>query len=173
MNVFRDPFSILQLMLGLSCCLLINLVSVDAAAQEISFNRDVRPILSNHCFACHGPDEESREADFRLDQASEVDVDELANRITSHDEYEVMPPPEFKKPLSAEQVAVLQQWIKRGAPFEKHLSFQPVSDSVPIVDQAVANNPIDQLVLNRLAKENIAAMSKPTVGRSFGGFHST
>ena len=76
-------------------------------AEKVSFGQQVRPILSNHCFACHGPDEQHREAELRLDIASEVDWDELVDRITSTDPDTVMPPPETKKPLSASQILSL------------------------------------------------------------------
>ncbi len=94
-------------------------------ASELSFQRDVRPILSNHCFACHGPDEEQREADMRLDVSSELDLDTLRERINSTDPDMVMPPPKLNKPLKPQQIEILQRWLDQGAPYEQHWAFIP------------------------------------------------
>ncbi len=93
----------------------------DSAINQLSFRRDVRPIISNHCFACHGPDEQQREADVRLDVADEVDLEELLARITSTDPDVMMPPPEMNKPLKPEQVTTLTRWIDQGAPLRTAL----------------------------------------------------
>ena len=97
-----------------------------ASAKSISFNRDVRPILSSKCFFCHGPSEKSRKADLRLDLEEHAfrELDGLAafvrnnledseawHRITSEDPDEVMPPPEFKKELTGKEIETLRQWI--------------------------------------------------------------
>ena len=94
----------------------------------LDFNRDVRPILSDKCFACHGPDEEGRKADLRLDIESEAKSDDLMAivagsaeesemfyRIHSEDEDELMPPPEIGKPLTQKEKEILDQWIEEGA----------------------------------------------------------
>ena len=103
-----------------------------AVADAPDFAADVRPILSDHCFACHGPDEKDREADLRLDtqdglatvvSAGDVDASELIRRLLSDDPDEQMPPPEYHKPLSKKQEAVLQQWVLDGAEFQQHWAF--------------------------------------------------
>ncbi len=88
-----------------------------------SFNEQIRPILSNNCFACHGPDEEERQADLRLDVAGNAPLDEVLARITTADPDLIMPPADSHKVLAAAQVEVLKQWITAGAPYEQHWSF--------------------------------------------------
>ncbi|MEP3481171.1 MAG: PSD1 and planctomycete cytochrome C domain-containing protein [Fuerstiella sp.] len=143
-----------------------------AHADDISFARDVRPILSDKCFHCHGPDESTREADLRFDQKGSVladrdgnpvikpgDLDHsgLIHRIMSSDEDEIMPPPEMKKPLSPEEIEILQKWVASGAKWSKHWAFEkPVRHETPSVKQDDwASNWIDQFVLARLEKEGI------------------
>ena len=90
----------------------------------LEFNRDIRPILSENCFACHGPDAKARKAKLRLDVAG-ADWDEVVARITSSDPEEIMPPPESKKkPLATGQIAALRQWIVEGAKYQKHWAFE-------------------------------------------------
>ena len=106
--------------------------------RSVDFVRDVRPILSDHCFACHGPDENTREADFRLDLEAEaksdrggyagivpgnLDDSELITRILSDDDSDLMPPPEFKKPLSKKQIAILETWVREGGSWSKHWAY--------------------------------------------------
>lgn len=139
-----------------------------AGEEPLSYNADVRPILSDNCFACHGPDSASRQADLRLDQREsavdmaaimpgEPDGSELIRRINSTEEYEVMPPPESKKTLSPEQKATLARWIQEGAEYEPHWSFipptRPELPSVP--DESWVRNPIDRFVAVRLAAEGL------------------
>lgn len=126
------------------------------------FNRDVRPVLSDKCYSCHGPDEKERKAKLRLDQPG-WDADEVLARIVSDDPDEVMPPPKVKKPLSAREVSVLQDWVKSGAGYAKHWAFEaPERPSVPdvaadspvLADGAIVRNAIDAFVFARLAKES-------------------
>ena len=126
------------------------------------FNRDVRPVLSDKCYSCHGPDEKERKAKLRLDEPG-WDAEEVLARIVSDDPDEVMPPPKVKKPLSAREVTVLQDWVKSGAGYAKHWAFEPpVRPSVPEVpagaavlsDGAVVRNAVDAFVFARLAKES-------------------
>ncbi len=113
---------------------------VCAHAGDLSFNRDIRPILSANCFACHGPDKHARKADRRLDTregalAEEEGVraivpgdlghSELALRISSTDPEEMMPPPKSDKKLTTEQIATLKKWIAQGAKYEPHWSLIP------------------------------------------------
>jgi hypothetical protein len=95
-------------------------------AGELQFNRDIRPILSDHCFTCHGPDVKARKAKLRLDIPG-GELKEVVERIVSHDVDEVMPPPETNKPLSPLQIEKLKQWIKEGTRYQKHWAFEPLS----------------------------------------------
>lgn len=143
---------------GLCCS-----VAGTVAAAEIEFNRDVRPILSENCFQCHGPDEEGRQADLRLDQREaaivagaivpeSIDESLLWERVSSDDPDVVMPPPSTKKRLSAAEKLVLRQWIEEGAAYQSHWSFEP--PRVPAVPQventAWPSGPIDHFILWRL-----------------------
>ncbi|MDM4014798.1 PSD1 and planctomycete cytochrome C domain-containing protein [Roseiconus lacunae] len=125
--------------------------------QPVSFNQDVRPILSNHCFLCHGPDENDRRAGLRLDVAEDIDFDAIVERITTDDPDLMMPPPSLKKPLSDSQVAVLKRWIDEGAEYEEHWSFLPIAspevptNAGPINDSpSQVRNAIDRFVLAEL-----------------------
>lgn len=118
-------------------------VCASAAAEapaRIEFNRDIRPILSENCFYCHGQDPKHREADLRLDEFGEATRDlggyaaivpgkpetsEMLKRLASHDKDEVMPPPKANKRITPEQVALLRRWIGEGAAYEKHWAFIP------------------------------------------------
>ncbi len=109
----------------------------DSAKQAVQFNRDVRPILSDACFACHGPDQGKREAELRLDtkvgldaarEAGVVptkpgDVSELVQRITSSDPEIRMPPPGSGRELSPQQIDVLRRWVAQGSPWQKHWAY--------------------------------------------------
>jgi len=137
-------------------------------SAKIDFNRDIRPILSKKCFACHGPDAESREGGLRLDlresAIAEADSGEraivpgeavaskLLRRVTAEEEFELMPPAETGDRLTAEQVAKLRQWIEQGAPYARHWSFvKPQRPPLPEIDKpAWAKNEIDHFVYPRL-----------------------
>lgn len=142
-------------------------VAAEAATGELSFGRDVRPILSNHCFACHGPDEQHREAELRLDVASEVDLDELLSRITSTDPDVMMPPPDLNKPLRPKQIATLKQWIEQGAPHEQHWAFTPIQEhKIPQSKRTDwSDHPIDQFVLATLEANGLTP-SEPASKRT-------
>lgn len=146
---------------------------VDSSLPErVEFNRDIRPILSDKCFACHGPDENQREADLRLDRESDAHADrggyaaiqpgnakesELYRRVSSTDADERMPPESFGKDLSPREVALLRHWIKQGGKWQKHWSFiAPTRPSLP----NNAGNPwprvaIDDFILERLTREGL------------------
>ena len=104
--------------------------------KSLQFNRDVRPILSDHCYACHGPDAHSRKAKLRLDKRESAlgtnregaaivpgkpDLSEMVFRIHNKDPDEVMPPPELNKPLSPAEKKILARWIGEGAKYEKQI----------------------------------------------------
>ncbi len=132
------------------------------AAEPMLFNRDIRPILSEKCFFCHGPDANHREADLRLDLEAEAKTDaivsghadqsELISRILSDDSDAVMPPPESGKSLTADEINVLRRWVDEGAAYEAHWSFAaPERPELPEVgDDRWGRNPIDRFVLARL-----------------------
>ena len=102
---------------------------------KVDFNRDIRPVFSEHCYACHGPDENKRKAGLRLDVAEaafkelksgnhalvagDLARSTLVARVASKDPDEVMPPPKHNKPLKPEQVALLRQWVQEGAQWKK------------------------------------------------------
>lgn len=150
------------------------IVVATVTRAAVDFGADVRPILSDNCFACHGPDDSQRKAKLRLDMQEgalgerggypvivpgQADKSELVARITSGDETEVMPPPAFGKSLTKEQIAVLRQWIEEGAAWEEHWSFQPLKrPAVPEVEPAQAEavrNPIDHFIIARLQREHL------------------
>jgi hypothetical protein len=136
------------------------------AKAPLSFQRDIRPILSDHCFACHGPDENKREAGLRLDQppsddgeaaivAGQPERSHLWERITATDAETVMPPPAFNKPLTDEQRSLLRRWIEEGATYEQHWSFlPPVKPPVPAVGESHA---IDAFLQAKLAEVGLKA----------------
>ena len=122
---------------------------VSAADPIISFNRDVRPILADKCFHCHGPDAPTRKAELRLDTAEGVLQRKTAvlvpgnsaeslliHRINSSDPTEVMPPPESNKTLTLPQKEILKLWIEQGAKYEKHWAFEPIANVAPPVVSA-------------------------------------
>ena len=137
--------------------------------EPLSFNGDIRPILVENCFSCHGADSAGRKADLRLDQRDQAvesgslvpgdpDSSVMLDRIFSDDPEEVMPPPETKKSLTAEQKAVLTRWIKEGAEYEAHWSFIPPTKPEPpaVKNAAAVNNPIDRFILARLEAKGLA-----------------
>ncbi len=142
-------------------------------AADVSFARDVLPILSDHCFACHGPDAKARKAELRLDvKESALRTEdpvivpgksgdsELVRRVSSTDPDEQMPPPRFKKPLSPAEVGTLKRWIDQGAAWGKHWSLEkPVRPEPPRSRDrqgaAWVRNPIDAFVLARLEREGL------------------
>ena len=158
-----------QLLVG--AALLGWLVSVGFSEEPkaLLFNRDIRPILSDNCFACHGPDSNKREADLRLDdraaaiesgaiEPGQLGSSELITRILSEDPDSMMPPPESHKTLTAEQKKLLCDWIKAGAEYQPHWAFvPPLPVAPPPVQQSNwVRNPIDNFVLARLESEQLA-----------------
>lgn len=154
-------------------------------AQDVQFNRDVRPILATSCFVCHGFDAKTRKADLRLDipegafaeragvraiTPGDLSRSELWRRITSDDPDEVMPPPTFRHQLTAEQKEVLRRWIEQGAPYQKHWAFEP-PQPVPVPNvrnQGWVRNPVDAFILARLEQEGLTPQpeaDRPTLIR--------
>jgi mono/diheme cytochrome c family protein len=141
-------------------------------AAPIDFNRDVRPILSNNCFQCHGPDEKTRKAKLRLDTRDgalaatvvpgKPDSSELIVRLTATpDDASVMPPTKTGKKLTPREVETLRRWVKEGANYSAHWSYlKPNRPEVPLgrgpKASAWVRNPIDAFILDRLTKEKLS-----------------
>jgi hypothetical protein len=153
----------LQLTLG--ACLSLALSAAIGRAEEgrLQYNRDVRSILAENCFACHGPDSAARKADLRLDKReAAIEMGAIApgkptdsaliERILSDDPDLMMPPPATKKTLTAVQKATLQQWIAQGAEYQLHWSLLAPERPVPptVQDAAWVKNPIDAFILAKL-----------------------
>jgi hypothetical protein len=165
----------------LLCCTLAGLAANAAHAAGIGFNRDIRPILSDRCYACHGLDAKHRQADLRLDTLEGATADhggnhavvpgnaeksEMIRRINSTDPDEQMPPPTAHKTLSVAEKDLLRRWINAGAPYQKLWSFEPPVAATPplvllhgqptsAVDAPVIRNPIDAFIVDRLQHEGL------------------
>ena len=153
---------------------LIAVFSVPLLADErVDFNRDIRPLLSDRCFACHGPDENTREADLRLDiadgvvqgdstvvQANDLEASELYQRIISDDVDIVMPPPSTNKPLSESEKDLLKKWIEQGAAWETHWAYlPPVKVDLPEANTP-STNPIDAFIQAKLDANQLVASNQ-------------
>ncbi|MFM8579135.1 MAG: PSD1 and planctomycete cytochrome C domain-containing protein [Planctomycetaceae bacterium] len=141
--------------------------AIAAAPASIVFNRDIRPILSDACFACHGPDAGKRQADLRLDLRDEAVAagaivpgkaaeSPLIDRILATDPEIVMPPPEAHKTLDARQKDLLSRWIDAGAPYQRHWAYEkPVRPDVPAGESA-----IDLLIDRALSEAGLTALGE-------------
>jgi hypothetical protein len=142
------------------------------AWARVDFSRDVRPILSNNCFQCHGPDEKVRKADLRLDTESGAFADlgghsavvrgkpeesELVRRVTGTGTGQRMPPRKSGKKLTPQEIDLLTRWVKQGAPYAGHWSYvRPVRPDLPAVkDTAWPKNPVDHFLLARMEREGL------------------
>ena len=168
----RTPFSALLLITVMFAFGLLSLTV--SAAEAPDYGRDVRPILSQFCFKCHGPDDGQRQAGLRLDtregattksesgktpvSPKQPHLSELVRRIESPDPDETMPPASTKRALSAAQKETLKKWIASGAEYKPHWSFvAPVRPATPIVQwREWPRGGIDSFVLARLEKEKLA-----------------
>ena len=147
--------------------------------ERIDFNYHVRPILSDRCYACHGPDAGARKADLRLDNEegafavledgknfafirNQPNKSEGVRRIISADPHLVMPPPESKIALNAQEKAIIVKWLEQGAEWKKHWSFiAPRKPNLPDdQDKESIQNPIDRFVLNKLNQNNLTFSEK-------------
>ncbi|MEM8946863.1 MAG: PSD1 and planctomycete cytochrome C domain-containing protein [Planctomycetota bacterium] len=153
--------------IGMLLAKLLLVVNQAVAADTVGYLNDVQPILAEHCFQCHGPDEAARQAELRLDvrdaaiaplpsEAIAVTPgapaeSELMRRIASMDDDTVMPPPHFAKPLSADQRETLRKWIESGAEYQQHWGFRPPRRVA--LDKKV--NPIDELISQRLSQDGL------------------
>ncbi len=153
---------IIFIFLGLPCALFAEPIA------PIQFNRDVRPILSDKCFACHGPDEKKRDSGLRLDIREQAirpaesgdiaivpgrpEASQMMVRLTTKDRDDLMPPPKTHKTISSQELATLRRWISEGAVYQGHWAFLPPERSaLPIA----APNPIDAFIRARLMKEGL------------------
>ena len=154
--------------------LLTGSVVAEPAPRPVHFSKEIRPILSENCFFCHGPDDKKREAGLRLDDETSAkknhdgtvavvpghpEKSALLERIVSEDADEVMPPPKQHKTISPAQIALLTEWIKQGAPWGKHWSYEKVvRPAVPALKSQVSGsklNPVDAFLLLRLEQEGL------------------
>ncbi|HRQ88187.1 MAG TPA: DUF1549 domain-containing protein, partial [Bacteroidia bacterium] len=142
------------------------LAFVVAGEAKLDFNRDIRPILSDKCFHCHGPDEKTLEGGLRLDRRDaavkaeaivpgQPELSEVLARVLSDDPDEAMPPAKSKKPVTAEEAEKLRRWIAEGAEYQGHWAFEPIVAVEPPAVEG-GNNPIDRFILAELAAHGIA-----------------
>lgn len=166
--------SIVRMALVISGLLSYSTIASEKQAK-VHFNRDVRPILSNYCFHCHGPDPKKRKADLRLDLREGLfkeqdgiipfvpgkpEKSEALIRILDGE----MPPKRSKKKLTEQQIETIKQWVKQGAPWQEHWAFsRPKRSLVPYSqNKQWARNPIDQFVLARLESEGLSPSTEAT-----------
>jgi mono/diheme cytochrome c family protein len=152
----------------------VRTLSAVPGAKPLDFDRDIRPVFSENCFACHGPDEEKRKGGLRFDQKQgafkqlksgdyaivpgDVAKSKLLERITAKDPDEIMPPPKTGKKLTAAQIDLLRRWVQQGARWEPHWAYvAPERPPVPSVkNRPWPRNDVDRFVLARLEKEKLA-----------------
>src|SRR5262249_33661137 len=144
------------------------------AQKKVDFNFDVRPILSDKCFKCHGPDPRNRKAGLRLDTKEgafgttetgsnavvpgNLEESELVNRITADDKSERMPPESMGRTLSTAEIELLKRWVKEGASWQAHWSFLPPVAAAPprVSDRSWPRSAIDHFVLARLETDRLS-----------------
>lgn len=147
--------------------------SVVGAAEKLEFNRDIRPILSDKCFSCHGPDAHGRKAKLRLDlrDAAMKDHDgvraivpgdaaasEALIRMLSKDPDELMPPAEAEKAMSPKEIATIRQWIAEGAEYQEHWAYVAPERAEPpqVGTKEWADNPVDRFIYGKLQREGMS-----------------
>jgi mono/diheme cytochrome c family protein len=142
-----------------------------AAAEPVEFNRHIRPILSDHCFVCHGPDAKNRKGKLRLDTEKDAFAErdgyrilvpgkpgdsELYRRVSAHDARERMPPRKADKPLTPKQIDLIRRWVEQGAQWQNHWSLIAATrPQVPRVEGAWPRNAIDRFVLARMREHGL------------------
>ncbi|MFM8326452.1 MAG: DUF1549 domain-containing protein, partial [Pirellulaceae bacterium] len=150
-------------------CLAVTGVHLQVTGQTIDYARDVAPILTHHCWSCHGPDATARQADLRLDQRDaaiaaqailpgQPDQSRLIERVHLADPEQVMSPPDTKRPLSEEQKKILRRWIEQGAKYTGHWAFEPLRASSKLDD--AETSVVDRWVVAKL-KESGRNFSPP------------
>lgn len=159
---------------GVCAVLSLTAITYPAAAKPVGvdFNQDIRPILSDNCFHCHGPDAKERKAKLRLDtkegifkdlgryqavKPGDVKASELWKRITTKDQDDLMPPPDTHKTLKSDQIALIKRWIEEGAAFEGHWAYAaPKRAPLPAIKDAKwARNGIDNFIAAKLAEHKL------------------
>ena len=149
--------------------------SAVAADGPVRFNRDIRPIMSDTCFRCHGPDQRARMAGLRLDIRDEAlrktksgvtpivpgapGESAIVERVFASNSAKIMPPQYAHKELTAAQKETIRRWVAEGAAYEKHWSYEPVKrPPVPVVSGAIiqTRNPIDAFINERLLREGLS-----------------
>ena len=136
---------------------------------KIEFNREIRPILAENCYACHGPDQNRRKANLRLDERASAltlgaivpgnpEESALVERIFSEDADLLMPPPETRKSLTPAQRQLLREWIEQGAEYQDHWAYVPPRrlEPPPVKNSAWVRNPIDAFILRKLEERGLA-----------------
>ena len=161
-----------QVHFGCAVAFLLASSLVQGDERPLSFNRDIRPILTEKCFPCHGPDAQTVEADLRLDLRSvamemkaivpgDAAASELMRRIHAQDEDSVMPPPEMRKPLTSRERDSLRRWIDTGADYETHWAYRALSRDGRMPDRAEdCPSPIDAFIDVRLAEHGLKPVAE-------------
>ena len=160
-----------QFKLASVVCLTV-VLNLSAAEAKIEFNRDIRPVLSEHCFTCHGPDSEKRKANLRLDQQAgafaerggrrvitpgKPEVSSLFLRVSTTDTKRIMPPLQSNKKLTATEIENIRKWIEQGASWQEHWAFVAPQETAisPVKNGSWPRNAMDHFILDRLEKEGL------------------
>src|SRR5690348_11292629 len=165
MQQLRNPY----LASGLLCCVVLQATAhAGATPARIEFNRDIRPIITENCDACHGPDKNQRKAKLRLDVREialargaivpgKPEESKLVDHVFSSDPDDIMPPPKTQKTLTTRQKELLKQWIAEGAEYEPHWAYIPIKrPRVPATHNSQwVRNPIDAFILHMLESKEI------------------
>ncbi len=156
----------------INAVLCVLFLSISGADDAPDFNRDIRPVLSDRCFRCHGPDANARKAKLRLDvrgdatrtrgkvtpiKPGKAEASEVVRRILTNDPDDLMPPPESKLRLSASEKALIKRWINSGANFDEHWAYQKIQrpDVPKVKNTARVRTPVDAFILARLEREGM------------------
>jgi hypothetical protein len=160
---------------GFLCCLIVAImasIAQGALPEKVQFNRDIRPILSDNCYLCHGPDKDQRKADLRLDTKEGLfstiedhrmlvpghpEKSEIFLRMTVADETERMPQKKSNKKLTSSQIALVRKWIEQGAVWEGHWAFiKPIRPTpVKVTGEGLIRNDIDRFILAMLKEQGL------------------
>ncbi len=162
----------IRLITASATAILFHFVNFGIAQEQIDYSRDIRPLLSDKCFHCHGPDEAGRKANLRLDIESDahdyafvpgsLDDSDAWQRIVSDDKDEVMPPPKSHKELTQKEKDLIKSWIESGAKFQDHWAFtQPKKSTVPqVADPRFSRTPIDSFVYQAMKSQGLSPSAR-------------